>query len=100
MISFWAFLYFENNMNNLPQFAIFGVERRILKKELAGLKSYIKNFWYYHTLDCDMAKIFKSSVMSNDEAKLRVAEAEAKILELESKLSVPYDINQHGVSLS
>lgn len=78
---------------NEPTYKIHGKERRQLKKELGGLKRYVKNFWYYHQLDKDMTSFYggkEGFPMSDDEAQKRVDKAEKQIQELESRLSVLY----------
>jgi len=47
--------------NDNPQFKIFGTERRKLKKELSGLKSFINGFWYEHQMDKDMVSFYGGS---------------------------------------
>lgn len=42
-------------MNKRPTYKIHGIKRRELKKELSSLKSYVKSFWQYESLDRDMA---------------------------------------------
>ena len=76
---------------NDPIYKIHGIERRQLKKELGELKRYVKNFWYYHQLDKDMASFYGGKdgfPMSDDEAQKRVDEAKKQIQELENRLSV------------
>ena len=78
---------------NEPTYKIHGIERRQLKKELAELKLYVKNFWYYHQLDKDMASFYggkEGFPMSDNEAQKRVDKAEKQIQELEGRLSVLY----------
>lgn len=38
-----------------PTYIIHGSERRKLKKELSLLKSYVKSFWRFETLERDMS---------------------------------------------
>lgn len=78
---------------NEPIYKIHGIERRQLKKELGELKRYVKNFWYYHQLDKDMASFYgskKGFPMSDGEAQKRVNKAKKQIQELENRLSVLY----------
>lgn len=80
-------------MDNLPTFKIHGTERRKLKKELAELKSFVKTFWYYHTLDKDMASFYGKSggyPMSDENAQSIFNEKEIEITILEAKLNEPY----------
>lgn len=78
---------------NEPQFKIFGNERRILKKELAGLKSFYKNYFYHHQLDKDMCSFYGGTndyPMNDDKANERYNQLKNKIDKLESKLNEPY----------
>jgi hypothetical protein len=78
---------------NEPQFKIFGTERRILKKELAELKSFYKNYFHYHQLDKDMSSFYggtKDYPMNDDKANERYNQLKNKIDKLESKLNEPY----------
>lgn len=77
-------------MNN-PTYKIHGLERRQLKKELALLKSFVKNFWHYHQLDKDMYYIYgcdDSKLLRDDEAQIKLDNTEIKIKHLEERLSV------------
>ena len=76
-----------------PQFKIFGVERRKLKKELSLLKLFIKDFWHYHTLDKDMASIYGNTAnypMSDNDAQIMYKSKQEEILVLEEKLKEPF----------
>lgn len=78
-----------------PQYKINGDERRVLKKELSELKSYSKNFWYYHQLDKDMSSFYGGSgdfPMSDEKAKEKFDIANIKIKEIEERLSVLYSL--------
>lgn len=78
---------------NEPQFKIHGIERRLVKKELSELKSYVKNFWHHHQLDKDMTSFYgnkKNYPMSDEEVQKKFDEANSKIKHLENKLSIPY----------
>jgi len=78
-------------MNN-PTFKIYGKDRRELKKRLANLKSYVRNFWYFHQLEKDMFMFLKSgNVMTDDEAQKKLDKANAEIAELEAKLAEGYE---------
>lgn len=77
-------------MNN-PTYKIHGLERRVLKKELAELKSFVKNYWYYHQLDKDMYAIYgcdDSKLLRDKEAQIKLDNTEIKIKQLEERLSV------------
>ena len=76
-----------------PTYKIHGKERRKIKKELAELKSYVKDFWFLHQLDKDMAWFYGCEgdyPMSDEKAKILYDRANQKIKELESKLSELY----------
>jgi len=80
---------------NEPTYKIHGAKRRQLKKELGELKRYIKNFWYYHQLDKDMASFYGGKdgyTMSDDEAQKIVDKAKKQIEQLENRLSVLYGV--------
>ena len=79
-----------------PQYQIHGSERRELKKELASLKSYARNFYYYHQLDKDMTSFYGGTSdypMSDSKADYRYNIVIVKIGKLEEKLSRPYQLN-------
>ena len=81
-------------MNNNPQFKIFGTERRKLKKELSELKMFVKDFWYYHQMDKDMASFYGGTdtfPMSDENAKEMYDRKVEEIKEIENKLSVSYE---------
>jgi hypothetical protein len=76
---------------NQPIYKIHGSERRELKKELAKLKSHMKNFWYYHQLDKDMTSFYGGSEkypMSDVEANEKFNQANLKVKNLEEKLNI------------
>lgn len=76
---------------NQPTYKIHGSERRELKKELAKLKSHMKNFWYYHQLDKDMASFYGGSEnypMTDVEANEKFNQANLKVKNLEKKLNI------------
>lgn len=82
----------KNNMNT-PQFKIHGQERRKLKKEYSALKSYIKGFWHWHTMDKDIASIYGSSEgypMTDESAQKIYDIAKLKLENIEKQLSIPY----------
>ena len=76
---------------NQPIYRINGIERRKLKKELSQLKSFLKNYFYYHQLDKDMVSFYGESEqypMSDNEAEKRYIEILSEVKELEERLSV------------
>lgn len=79
---------------NIPTYKIHGSERRILKKELASLKQFEKNFWYFHQLEKDMASFYNTSSedypMSDSLAMNKYLDTKQKIIGLEQKLSELY----------
>jgi hypothetical protein len=77
-----------------PQFKIHGDERRTLKKELSFLKLIVKDFWYDHMMEKDMASFYggSDSLMSDADAKVMDIKNKKKIEMLEQKLAVPYGI--------
>lgn len=80
-------------MNNLPQFKVFGEERRALKKQLSELKCFVNSFWHFHTIDKDMADIIgrtENYPMSDVEAEKLYQKKLIEIEYLENKLSEPY----------
>lgn len=80
-------------MNNKPTYKIHGKERRVLKKELSELKSFVKNYWYYHQMDKDMTSFYGSSdgyTMSDEDAKVIYDKNINKIKNIEYLLSILY----------
>lgn len=80
-------------IDNIPTFKIHGAQRKQVKKELSQLKSFVKNFWYYHQLDKDMASFYgdkEGFPMSDEQAKKKVDDANLKIKVLEEQLAVLY----------
>lgn len=78
---------------NAPTYKIHGKERRTLKKELAELKSFVKNFWYCYQLEKDMHFIYgcdDKNVISNNTAEKKLEAAKLKITKLEDRLNTPY----------
>ena len=77
-----------------PQYKIHGADRKILKKELSQLKSFVKSFWYYHQLDKDMCDIYGCKTENypmNDMLAQKKLDKTNKIIEkLEKKLSKPF----------
>lgn len=71
------------------KFAISGKQRKALKRELSSLKHFVKNFWYYHGLEKDMADIYGSSesLILDENAQRVYDEAIQKIVEIENRLS-------------
>jgi len=80
-------------MNEIT-YKIHGIERRKVKHELSGLKSFVKTFWYYHQLDKDMTSFYGGSEtypMSDELATQKFNETNEKIKLLEEKLSILYN---------
>lgn len=80
-------------MNNQPIYKINGLERRKIKKNLSELKSFVKNFWYYHNLDKDMYSFYSpndNSQMSDTNAQLLYDKKILEIEEITLKLDEPY----------
>lgn len=78
---------------NQPQFKINGQERRALKKELAQLKSFVKNFWYFQRLEKDLVSIYgggENYPMSDEIAQKKFDDAALKVKKLEEILSIPF----------
>lgn len=70
-------------MNESP-FRISGQERRLKKKELVDLKSFVKNFWHWEDLDR-----FYGGGMSDSDCKKLINSYKEKISILELELSRP-----------
>lgn len=81
-------------MNNEPTYKINGLERRKVKKHLSELKSFVKDFWYYHNLDKDMYSFYSpsdtTSLMSDADAQILINSKNDEILKIEKELSEPY----------
>jgi len=80
-------------MDNQPTYKINGLERRKVKKHLVELKSFVKNFWYYHNLDKDMYAFYSpndKSQMSDTNAQLLYDKKILEIEEISLKLDEPY----------
>ena len=78
---------------NEPIFKINGLERRKVKKKLGELKSFVKNFWYYHNLDKDMYSFYSpnsNNKMSDLDAKLLYDSKINEIEKIMSELNEPY----------
>lgn len=76
-------------MGHEPIYEISGKKRREEKKRLSHLKSVIKNYWYFHQIDKDMASIYGSSdgyPMSDTKAKERYNEIVIEIQLIEKFL--------------
>lgn len=74
----------------MTKFKISGKERRVFKKKMHEAKSFVKNFWHFHTIDVDMATMFgddSSYPMSDEEAKILYESKLKEISEMELKLS-------------
>lgn len=82
---------------SIPQFKIHGRERREFKKKYFELRSFVRNFWYYHNLDKDMAIITGAESdngypMTDEKAQKIFEKESAKLKEMELKLNEPYDL--------
>ena len=76
---------------NEPQYKIHGKDRKELKKKLADLKSYAKNFWHCHQSDIDMVSFYGGTVgypMNDELAQEKYTKTLLEIKELENKLSI------------
>jgi hypothetical protein len=65
-------------------FAISGQHRKEKKKELAKLKSFVKNFWFHEDVD----RVYGGGLEDNICHKM-ISEASDKIKQLEEELSKP-----------
>lgn len=76
----------------IRQFEIYGLERRKLKQDLAELKRFVKNFWYQHQLDKDMAHIYNANTdtypMKDEKAQELYDNKMKEIKSLEDKLQI------------
>lgn len=82
---------------NEPTYKIHGEERRRIKKELGELKRYVRHFWFWHRVDCDMYSLYCCEPkydISDEAAQMKIDKANEKIKELEYKLSILYN-GQH-----
>ncbi len=84
-------------MTDKPQFKIHGQKRREYKKQYFELSSFVKNFWYYHNLDKDMAIITgieskDGYPMNDDDAMKKFEMANNKLKKMKLKLDEPYDL--------
>lgn len=80
-------------MNNKPIYKINGLERRKVKKHLSELKSFVKDFWYYHNLDKDMYSFYSpddNSMMSDANAQLLYDSKIEEIDKITADLDEPY----------
>ena len=79
---------------NEPQFEIYGDERRKLKRDLAQLKCFVKDFWYRHQTDVDMGLIHNCETstfsMSDDTAQEKYDKAVENMATIEKDLSKLY----------
>jgi hypothetical protein len=76
-------------MNN-PTYKISGLERRKIKKELAQLKLFYKDFWHYHQLEKDMVSLYSPNhnyIMSDNDAQKLYDKTNKKIKSIEKDLS-------------
>lgn len=80
-------------MDNQPTYKINGLERRKVKKKLAELKSFVKDFWHYHNLDKDMYSFYSpddNSIMSDANAQLLYDSKIEEIDKITTELDEPY----------
>jgi hypothetical protein len=80
-------------MNNEPIYKINGLERRKVKKHLSELKSFVKDFWYYHNLDKDMYSFYSpddNSMMSDANSQLLYDSKIEEIDKITAELDEPY----------
>lgn len=70
-------------MNESP-YKVSGLERRVLKKELSVLKTYVKNFWHYQDID----NVYGGG-LTEEECKNTLDKCKKKIEDLEKELSEP-----------
>ena len=78
-----------------PIYKINGKERKKLKKDISELKSFAKNFWYFHQLDKDMVSFYGGKdgyPMSDDNAQKKLDKIIEKIKIIEEQLLVLYDV--------
>ncbi len=73
----------NNQLSNPPIYRINGLERRVKKKELAELKSFVKMFWFYNDID----KVYGGG-MNDNESNIRIEKANKEIEILKNKLDV------------
>lgn len=80
-------------IENKPTYKIHGKERRVLKKELSALRSYVNSFSYHDQLDKDMYEFYggKGDVISDEESNRILNETKRKIKVIEEVLSIPYE---------
>jgi hypothetical protein len=72
---------------NVPQYKVYGTERRKLRKEIAELRQTVKMFWFYDDIDIDRAYgLHRDKELCN----IRLHELQLEIVELEKKLNEPY----------
>lgn len=74
---------------NRSLYKIHGIERKLLKKELSKLKTYIKNFWHFHQLDKDMASFYGGASnypMSDEIATKKLNKAKEQVITIEKQL--------------
>jgi hypothetical protein len=69
----------------MAEFKISGKKRRVLKKELSGLKFSLKHFWYFEDLDRAMG-----GGLDDATCQKVILDLENKISILEKELSEPH----------
>lgn len=75
---------------NQPLYKISGDLRKVMKRELASLKSLCKDYWHEYHMDCDMASFFGGGPgfpMTKEEAQKKYQQISKRIAQLESELS-------------
>jgi hypothetical protein len=80
-------------MNESP-YKISGANRRLLKKELAELKSIENNFWYWEDID----RVYGGG-LSDDECEEYLIKNRNRIEELEKLLEEPSDKEKRNIKL-
>lgn len=78
--------------SNIPQFAIYGYERRQLKKEANLLKSFIKNSWRVVSVNNDLYRVYREehNVITEERQKEVLDKAQLKLDEINKRLQEPY----------
>lgn len=75
--------------SKIVKYKISGKDRRIVKKRLSELKLFLKDFWYTHQMDKDMASFYGGSFtypMSDEDAQLLYDETNEEVVLLQKKL--------------
>jgi len=79
----------DNKIVNAPTYAVFGRDRRELKKKRSLLRSFVRNFSYNNQLENDMHTIYGSTDRIIDiKRETRIlAEVTKDLLEVDLKLA-------------